>query len=170
MDVIISIGYRVNSKRGTQFRQWATRRLNEYLVKGYTLKQKRLEERNFELRQLKTGIHILKRAIKEEARNLGDARMLAELLDRFSSGLSLLDDYDHESLDEVGITKKQAIEIGSDEYRKIVDAMRKDFPSTLFGREKDDSFESSTRQIYQSFNGKELYLALEEKAATLLLY
>jgi hypothetical protein len=97
LDVIISIGYRVKSKRGTQFRQWATQRLNEYLVKGYAINQKRLAEKDFELKQLKTGIHILKRAIKEEARDLDDARIRAELLERFSSDLSLLDDYDHES-------------------------------------------------------------------------
>jgi len=168
LDAIISVGYRVNSKRGTQFRQWATQRLRDYLVEGYAINQKRLEEKNLELRHLKNGISILQRAIAEEARNLEDAGALAGLLERFSAGLSLLDDYDHEALDLVGKTSRPAEHIGVDEYRVIIKRMESEFSSDVFAVEKDKGFESATSQIYQAFGGKELYPTLEEKAATLL--
>jgi len=96
LDMIISVGYRVNSKRGTQFRQWATKRLKDYLIEGYAINRKRLEERNLELRHLKEGISILHRAIEQQAQILADAGNLAGLLEQFSAGLVLLDDYDHE--------------------------------------------------------------------------
>jgi len=168
LDVIISVGYRVKSKRGTQFRQWATKRLKEYLVEGYAINQKRLEERNFELQHLKTGIAILRRAIAHQAQNLKDAEHLAGMLEQFSGGLSLLDDYDHETLDDTGKTKRKAVLIEAAEYRKLVDAMRSEFVSELFGKQKDTGFESSIRQIYQSFGGTEMYSSVEEKAAMLL--
>jgi len=168
LDVIISVGYRVKSKRGTQFRQWATSRLKEYLVEGYAINQKRLEERNLEVQHLKTGIAILRRAIEYQAKNLDDAEHLAGLLEQFSGGLSLLDDYDHETLDVTGKTKHKAVIIEAAEYQKLVDAMRGEFAYDLFGREKDTGFESSIKQIYQSFGGTEMYPTVEEKAATLL--
>lgn len=168
LDVIISVGYRVKSKRGTQFRQWATKRLKEYLVEGYSINQKRLEERNLELQHLKTGIAILRRAIAHQAQNLDDAGHLAGLLEQFSGGLSLLDDYDHETLDDTGKTKRKAVIIDAAEYLKLIDAMRGEFVSELFGKEKDTGFESSIRQIYQSFGKTEMYPSVEEKAATLL--
>jgi len=168
LDVIISVGYRVKSKRGTQFRQWATKRLKEYLVEGYAINQQRLEERNFELQHLKTGIAILRRAIAHQAQDLKDAEHLAGMLEQFSGGLSLLDDYDHETLDDTGKTKRKAVLIEAAEYRKLVDAMRSEFVSELFGKQKDTGFESSIRQIYQSFGGTEMYSSVEEKAAMLL--
>ena len=168
LDMIISIGYRVNSKRGTQFRQWATQRLRSYLVEGYAINQKRLEEKNLELRHLKNGISILQRAIAEEARNLEDAGALTGLLDRFSAGLSLLDDYDHETLDCSGANAREAVRIGADEYRAIIKRMESEFSSDVFAVEKDKGFESAVDQIYQTFGRKELYPTLEEKAATLL--
>ncbi len=157
LDMIISVGYRVNSKRGTQFRQWATKRLKEYLVEGYSINQKRLVERNLELQHLKTGISILRRSIAEQAESLDDAGNLAALLEQFSHGLSLLDDYDHENLDVSGKTRRPAIVIEADEYRKLIQAMRSEIRSGLFGTEKDTSFESSVKQIYQSFGGTEAY-------------
>lgn len=168
LDAIISVGYRVNSKRGTQFRQWATKRLKEYLLEGYSINQKRLAERNLELQHLKAGISILRRSIEQQARSLNDAKELAALLDGFSHGLSLLDDYDHERLDQSGNTSRSAIRIEADEYRQLVKAMRSEFSSELFGKEKDGSFDSSASQIYQSFGGSEHYPSLEEKAAMLL--
>lgn len=168
LDVIISVGYRVKSKRGVQFRQWATTRLRDYLVQGYAINQKRIEERNLELQRLKTGISILRRAIAHQAQNLDDAEHLAGLLERFSGGLSLLDDYDHETLDVTGKTKRKAVIIDAADYQKLIDAMRSAFSSDLFGRRKDTGFESSIRQIYQSFGGTEMYPSVEEKAAMLL--
>lgn len=168
LDAIISVGYRVNSKRGTQFRQWATQRLKEYLVDGYAINQKRLEERNLEVQHLKTGIAILRRAIEYQAQDLIDAKHLAGMLEQFSGGLALLDDYDHETLDDTGKTKHEAVIIEAADYQKVIDAMRGEFVSELFGKEKDTGFESSIRQIYQSFDGTEMYPSVEEKAALLL--
>lgn len=167
LDAVLSVGYRVNSKRGTQFRQWATARLKEYLVEGYTINEKRLAEKNLELKQLKDGIGILHRAIEIEAKNLADAGSLASLLERFAAGLSFLDDYDHQTLDAKGKTERAATRIGADEYRALVRDMDAAFGSSVFGMEKDQGFDSAVSQIYQSFNGKDLYPSLEDKAATL---
>ncbi len=168
LDVIISVGYRVKSKRGTQFRQWATKRLREYLVDGYAINQRRLEERNLQLKHLKEGFSILHRAIEHQAKALEDANNLTDLLERFSSGLLLLDDYDHETLDAKGKTSHPVVRVGKEQYFALIDAMRNEFSSDVFGKPKDTSFDSSIHQIYQSFNGKELYPTLEEKAAVLL--
>ncbi|HFC00766.1 MAG TPA: death-on-curing protein, partial [Phaeodactylibacter sp.] len=104
LDVIISVGYRVKSIRGTQFRIWATQRLKDYLEKGYTINEKRLQEKEQEVLHLKTGIQILSRAI--EAKKEGREN---EILNIFSKGLSLLDDYDHEELDKKGKTKQETV-------------------------------------------------------------
>ena len=168
LDVIISVGYRVKSKRGTQFRQWATQRLKDYLVDGYAINQKRLEERNLELKQLKEGITILHRAIEQEAKTLKDAARLTGLLEHFSAGLLRLDDYDHETLDTKGKTALPSVRVGKEQYQGLIETMRTEFSSDLFGRPKDDSFESSISQIDQSFGGVELYPTIEEKAAMLL--
>lgn len=123
------------------------KRLKEYLVEGYAINQKRLEERNLELQHLKTGIAILRRAIEHQAQNLDDAGHLAGLLEQFSGGLSLLDDYDNETLDDTGKTKRKAIIIDAAEYLKLIDVMRREFSSDLFGKGKDTGFESSIGQI-----------------------
>ncbi|MDP2791528.1 MAG: virulence protein RhuM/Fic/DOC family protein [Rectinemataceae bacterium] len=168
LDAILSVGYRVNSRQGTRFRQWATTRLKEYLVDGYSINQKRLAERDMELRDLKNGISILRRSIEHRAIDLVDAGNLAQLLEQFAHGLSLLDDYDHKTLDTAGVTRRPAVVVEIHEYRAVIESMRGEFASELFGREKDDGFESSVRQIYQSYGGLELYPGLEEKAAMLL--
>lgn len=168
LDVIISVGYRIKSGRGVQFRQWATSRLKEYLVEGYAINKKRLEERNLEFQHLKTGIAILSRAIEQQAQSLGETEHLAGFLEQFAGGLSLLDDYDHEMLDLKGNTKSGAVVVEAVEYRKLIDAMRREFASDLFGRESDAGFEGAVRQIYQCFGKVDLYPSVEEKAAMLL--
>ena len=168
LDAILSVGYRVNSKRGTQFRQWATKRLKDYLVDGYAINQKRLEERNLEIKHLKEGISILHRAIEHQAKTIVDAEHLAALLEQFSAGLLLLDDYDHETLDKQGKTKREPVRVEKDRYLQLIEAMRTEFSSDVFGIPKDDSFDSSINTIYQAFGGNELYPTLEEKAAMLL--
>ncbi len=170
LDVIISVGYRVKSKRGVQFRQWATARLKEYLVEGYSINKRRLDERNLEIQHLKDGIRILRRTLETHEFETAETDNLTALLDEFAQGLSLLDDFDHETLDHSGKTRTHAAIIKSDEYRSIIASMRSDFPSGSFGIEKDDSFESSTAQIYQSLGGSDLYPSLEEKAAMLLYF
>ncbi len=169
LDAILSVGYRVNSRQGTLFRQWATARLKEFLVNGYAINEKRLAEKNLELQHLKNGIAILRRSIEQKSAGLIiEAGNLARLLEQFSDGLSLIDDYDHQTLDLSGKTAQPAELISVEEYLHVIDSMRTEFSSELFGKPKDHSFESSVRQIYQSFDGHELYPSLEEKAAVLL--
>ena len=165
LDAIISVGYRVNSKKGTAFRIWANSVLKQYLVQGYALNEKRLAQKEQEIRLLKDGIHILTRAatlaIEEKASD-------NTILETFARGLRLLDDYDHEQLDTKGLTKKEANYPSLDDYQTIIKAMLTEFSSVVFGREKDKSFESAINQITKGFGEEDFYPTLEEKAATLL--
>ncbi len=163
LDVIISVGYRVKSKQGTQFRIWATQRLKDYLVQGYAINEKRLAQKEMEVLHLKTGIQILSRAIEQKATEKG-----YEWLLQYAKGLELLDDYDHEKLDQQGITKKEAHYPSRQEYQHLIDQMKAGFDSAVFGVEKDQGFESAIAQIAQGFGGQDLYPTLEEKAAMLL--
>ena len=165
LDAIISVGYRVNSKRGTQFRQWATQRLKDYLVQGYAINEKRLAQKQQEVEYLKTGIRILNRAIEEQT-----TAEEFEMLRVFARGLSLLDDYDHESLDKKGLTQQQTSYPSVEEYLKMIRAMYSEFESDVFAKPKDESFQSSVNQIKQGFGDTEFYPTLEEKAANLLYF
>lgn len=165
LDVIISVGYRVKSQRGTQFRQWATKRLKDYLVDGYAINEKRLAQKQQEVEYLKTGIRILNRAMAEQT-----IKDEFEMLHVFSKGLELLDDYDHEQLDKTGKTKSDTIFPKFEEYMTLIKTMHSEFNSEVFAKPKDDSFHSSINQIQQTFGGKELYASIEEKAANLLYY
>lgn len=162
LDVIISVGYRVKSKQGTQFRIWANTILKEYLVKGYAVNEKRLEQKEQEVQLLKNGIQILSRAIEEKSEE-------NEWLSVFSKGLKLLDDYDHEELDAKGLTKKAALYPTRKDYQELINQMVVDFDSQVFGKEKDQNFQSSIAQIEKGFEDKDFYPTLEEKA-TMLLY
>ena len=163
LDAILSVGYRVNSKRGTQFRQWATQRLKDYLVQGYVINEKRLKEKQQEVEYLKTGIRILSRAIERQATD-EDSQMLKV----FAKGLDLLDDFDHQQLDKNGNTNSIVAYPTKNAYLELIKNMRSDFNSDVFAMPKDETFDSSIHQIQQSFNGKELYPSLEKKAAVLL--
>ena len=164
LDAIISVGYRVNSKRGTQFRQWATNRLKDYIIEGVALNEKRLAQKNKEIQVLHDGIRILSRAIEDQAVNNENYAWLHQ----FSIGLQLLDDFDHESLDTKGQHIKNVNYPSMSDYMALVEQMRNDLNSDVFGKEKDQSFHSSVNQIRQSFNEQDLYHSLEEKAAMLL--
>jgi hypothetical protein len=146
LDVIISVGYRVKSQRGTQFRQWATQRLKDYLVEGYAVNEKRLEQKQQEVEYLKTGIRILNRAMDEQT-----TAEEFEMLKVFAKGLSLLDDYDHELLDKKGITQQQTNYPSVEEYLKMIQVMYSEIDSELFAKPKDESFHSSVNQIKQCF-------------------
>ncbi|WP_031443999.1 virulence protein RhuM/Fic/DOC family protein [Arenibacter algicola] len=163
LDVIISVGYRIKSKRGTQFRQWASQRLKDYLIKGYTINQKRLEQTNQEIQILRSGIRILGRAIEDKAQEQG-----LQWLTQFAKGLTLLDDYDHERLDSKGLSKGPTNYPTKTEYKLLIDQMRKEFDSNLFGLEKDQGFDSAISQITKGFDENDFYPSIEEKAATLL--
>jgi prophage maintenance system killer protein len=163
LDVIISVGYRVKSIRGTQFRQWATKRLKDFLVEGVAINEKRLAQKNKEIQVLHDGIRILSRAIEEKASS-SDLKWLKQ----FSLGLQLLDDYDHELLDSKGNNTNSTIYPSTNEYARLVKLMQTEFKSNLFGREKDGGFDSAVNQIRQSFGKQEIYPSIEEKAAMLL--
>lgn len=164
LDAIISVGYRVNSKRGTQFRQWATQRLKDYLVEGVAINERRLAQKNKEIQVLHDGIRILSRAIEQQATENRSFRWLQQ----FSLGLQLLDDYDHERLDDKGLNAKQAVYPDLEAYMRLVNQMREEFQSDVFGKEKDQGFSSAVSQIRQGFGGLDVYPTIEEKAVMLL--
>ena len=157
LDMILSVGYRVNTRRGTQFRIWATQRLREYLVRGYVVHEKRLQ-------QLGQVVQLMRRV-----ENRLDARQVLDVIEHYSTGLTLLDDYDHQCLTRpAGSTQCYVLEY--DECRKLIDSMSFGAESDLFGREKDDSFRGALGNIYQSFGGADIYPTMEEKAARLLYF
>lgn len=170
LDMIISVGYRVKSKQGIQFRQWATKRLKEYLVQGYTLNERLLKEKVEKLTLLQNAFSLLNRSITNQAENLDEAQQISKLMSDFSVGLNLLDDFDNQRLDNKGNTKKEAVYISVDEFLDVIQKMKTEFTSEIFGNPKDDSFSSSVNQIYQTFDGKDCYPSIEEKAVNLLYF
>ena len=170
LDMIISVGYRVNSKIATQFRKWATSILKQYLVDGYAINEKRLQEQKSKVAQLQNAIKLLNRSIEHQAENIDDAKKLSALMADFASGLDLLDDYDNKTLDTKGKTIKPAVVIKKEEFLNVIDKMKPEFASDVFANPKDESFDSSINQIYQTFGGQECYPSLEEKAAMLLYF
>jgi len=170
LDMIISIGYRVNSKRGTQFRIWANNVLKEYIIKGYALNVKNLQEKEEAFKDLRKSINLIEKTIEHKVKDLKQAKIMIKILSDFSKGLSIIDDYDNNKLDKEGKTKREAVKIGYDEYKSIIKDLTKKFDSSIFGKEKDDSFYSSINQIYQTFNEKDLYSGIENKAAMLLYF
>jgi len=120
LDMILSVGYRVNSRRGTQFRVWANSVLKEYLIKGYTLNEKRLTEREKELQILKAAIQLLERSVANQARQLDQAQSFVNIIADFSNGLGILDDYDNGRLDSRGLTEKEAVPISYEECKSII--------------------------------------------------
>jgi prophage maintenance system killer protein len=164
LDVILSIGYRVNSKRGTQFRQWATKRLKDYLIEGIALNEKRLNQKNKEIQVLHDGIRILSRAIEEKLNSTDGF----DWLQQFNQGLQLLDDYDHEGLDSFGNHVFHTDYPTKHEYQAVLNLMRNEHHSNLFGKEKDGGFDSAINQIKQGFDEHDFYPSIEEKAAMLL--
>ncbi len=168
LDAIISVGYRVNSSRATQFRIWSTTVLKEYLTKGYAINKNKLLQEQEKVKTLQDTISLLSRSFSNQIQTIDEAQSVVKLLNNFSHGLNLLDNFDHKTLDEKGITKKEAVRISTDEFLQIVKEMKSEFASDVFGNPKDKSFDSSVNQIYQTFGGEELYPTLEEKAAMLL--
>ncbi len=163
LDAIISVGYRVNSKRGTEFRIWATKVLKDHIVKGYTQNPKRLKELKKTLK-LASEITHRKDLSGEEA-----TAMLRTITD-YAYALDLLDDYDHQRIRKYKTTKRKAKPITYAGVLTIINKMRETTPSGIFGAEKDQSLHSSLNAIMQSFDGKDLYPSLEEKAANLLYF
>lgn len=168
LDAIISVGYRVNSSRATQFRIWATNVLKEYLVKGYAINEKLLNDKQEKIQTLQATVSLLTRSLNNQIETLNDAQQVAKILDNFAKGLDLLDNFDHKTLDNKGTTQKEAVIISIKEFLSVINEMKSEFASDVFANPKDDSFESSVNQIYQTFGGNDCYPTLEEKAAMLL--
>ena len=167
LDMIISVGYRVNSKRGIKFRQWANRILKDYLVKGYAVNERIRKEQIGELRQL---VGILGRTIQgQPLLSTDETNALFEVVTDYTYALDTLDNYDYERLTIDKTTKEEPFHATYENAMEEIRLLRDKFGgSALFGNEKDDSFKSSIGQIYQTFGGEELYPSVEEKAAMLL--
>lgn len=157
LDVIISVGYRVKSKRGIAFRKWANKVLRDYIVKGYAVNDNRMN-------QLNEVVRIMKRT-----ENRLDAKQVLTVIEKYSVALELLDAYDHQNMErpEGGDT---IYVLTYEECRELIDSMKYGDSSDVFGNEKDDSFKGSIGAIYQTFAGQEIYPSLEEKAANLLYF
>ena len=173
LDMIISIGYRVNSKRATQFRIWATKTLKEYLVKGYTINQKRLLQAQNNFKELRGTINFLQGKSKHKLLE-GQEQEILNLLASYSKTLSLLSQYDKDKvrLIKKGKSKYSLIyeEAGNVIQKIKTEMIAKKEASVLFGQESGDKFEAILGNIYQTFNKKELYPSLEEKAVHLLYF
>ena len=167
LDMIISVGYRVNSKRGVKFRQWANRVLKQYLIKGYAINERLHHEQISELRQL---VQVVGRTLQHrEQGNTIETQDLLDVVVDYTYALDTLDNYDYERLTIDKTTKVAAFHATYENAMEQIQCLRDKFgASVLFGNEKDDSFKSSIGQIYQTFDGEELYPSVEEKAAMLL--
>ena len=164
LDMIISVGYRVNSLRGTQFRIWATNVLRKHLVDGFTLNEKRLKSAEHKYQELQKSIKLLGNIAQLEGVS-DEAKGIAQVISDYSRALDLLDDFDHERLSLPKGTKKAKYKLTYDKAKAIIEQMRQKFKdSKLVGQEKDQSFKSSLGAIYQTFDGRDLYPTIEEKA------
>lgn len=157
LDVIISVGYRVKSQRGIEFRKWANRVLKDYIIKGYAVNNNRIN-------QLGEVIRIMKRTQEQL-----DSKQVLSVIERYTTALDLLDSYDHQNMTRPKGSEAVYV-LTYEECRRLIDSMRFGDESDVFGNEKDDSFKGSIGNIYQSFGGADVYPTLEEKAANLLYF
>ncbi len=171
LDVIISVGYRVKSQRGTQFRIWANTVLKQYLLQGYALNEEKLKAEQEKLADLKRAVALSSRLIHHKDLSNDEARGILAILEKYSLALTVLDDYDHQRLQVVGTRTGAQAKITYNEAMQQIGLWRiRENLGGLFGNEKDDSFKSSLETIYQTFDGKELYPSIEEKSANLLYF
>jgi len=171
LDAIISVGYRVNSKRGVLFRKWATQLLKDYLIKGYALNQQRLQKQADQLNELKETIRILGNALEYKELSNDESKGLLKIISDYSYALEILDQYDYQTLKIENTSGKEVYQLTYEEAIKQIELVKKTYGnSELFGHKKDDSFKSSTATIYQTFGGVDLYPSIEEKAANLLYF
>ncbi len=173
LDMILSLGYRVNSKRATAFRIWATRVLKEHLIKGYSVNQKRLREKGLE--ELSQAIDLLKSTIEGSDLALTEAKGLLDVIVRYSRTWTLLQGYDEDALENREGQKEQRFILDFDEAKAAIAQLKQELiakgeATALFGNEKAGEFNGIIRNIYQTFGGTELLPTVEEKAANLLYY
>jgi len=171
LDAIISVGYRVNSKRGTQFRIWANKVLKDYLIKGYSINDKRLKLQADKLKELQNTVKIIGTVLDQKRLSGDEGEALLKLISDYSYALDLLDQYDYQKLEIPKGKTKETYQITYTEAKNLINKVRSAYNTTeLFGQEKDRSFESSISTIYQTHDGQDLYPTLEEKAAHLLYF
>ena len=171
LDVIISVGYRVKSLRGTQFRIWANNILKDYLVRGYALNEKRLQEQLQRFESLKQSILLIENIARHKALSITESEGLLKVITDFTYALDILDQYDYQKLQIIDTSHKEVIPVSYDEAMYAIQKLRGQLSNAdLFGREKDQSFRTSLDTIYQTFDGKDLYPSIEEKAAHLLYF
>ncbi len=164
LDAIISVGYRVNSRRGTQFRIWATQVLRDHLLRGYTVNQQRLA-------QLQQTIRLVAAVTHRRALAADEATSLLDLVRDYSYALNLLDDYDHDRLQPRRAVARKAVPIAPDEARRLIAVLRERFEAgPLFGQEKDAGLESALAGVFQTVVGRDAYPTIEDKAAHLLYF
>ena len=169
LDAIISVGYRVNSKRGVQFRIWANQVIKDFLIKGYALNEKRLTDQNDKLRSLKESVLILTKIVNQKKLTSDENEGLLKIITDYAYALDILDQYDYQKLKISNTSDKELFKITYDEARIHIGKLREIYGNkSLFGKEKDESFQSSLLTIYQTFDEKDLYPSVEEKAANLL--
>jgi prophage maintenance system killer protein len=169
LDAIISVGYRVNSKQGTRFRQWATQILRTHIVKGYTVNEQRLREESAKLREMQQTMELLARTLAAQELVTDTGKDVLRVITDYAYALTLLDRYDHGTLTIEGTTHQALHVIDYEEGIGIINAMKGEFDG-LFGNEKDQGFKSALGAIYQTFGGEELYPSVEEKGANLLYF
>ena len=171
LDAIISLGYRVNSIRGTQFRIWANKVLREYLVRGYSLNQQLLEKKNDKLKELQETARIIRNSVGTQELSGEESKGLLDIIADYSFALDILDQYDHQTLTISDTSPGETYRLNYEEVINQIEKVRNAHGnSELFGREKDESLKSSIGTIYQTFDGEELYPSIEEKAANLLYF
>ena len=171
LDAIISGGYRVNSKRGIQFRIWANKVLKEYLIKGFSIDKKRLVQQNEQLRELQDSVKILGNILDHKALSNDESIGLLKIISDYAYALDILDQYDYQSLEIKDTSGKETYQLTYEEAMTQIMLVKKAHGnSDLFGHEKDDSFQSSVASIYQTFGRIDLYPSIEEKAANLLYF
>jgi len=169
LDAIISVGYRVNSKRGVQFRVWANQILKEYLINGYTINERRLTSKIDDLNSLKETVLLLNKIKEQKKLTTEESEGLLKIISEYAYALDILDRYDFQDLQITDTSDKELYRISYNEATRKIDELRQIYGnSQLFGKEKDNSFRSSISTIYQTFDKKDLYPSIEEKAANLL--
>lgn len=171
LDVIISVGYRVKSPRGTQFRIWANKILKDYLFNGYVINEKRFREQSQQLEELKQTVKLLENVTNNHTLTSDEATGLLKVVIDYTYALDVLDQYDHQVLEIHDTTEEELYQITYEEAMLAIKGLRDKFGgSSLFGNEKDDSFQGSLAAIYQTFDGQYVYPSVEEKAANLLYF
>jgi hypothetical protein len=171
LDVIISVGYRVKSIRGTQFRIWATNVLKQHLVQGYTINEKRLKEQSDKIVELQKAVNLLSKTAETMYLTSDEAQGIIKIISDYTHALNILDGYDYDNLKISNTSGKEKYKLNFSDAIKFVDSLKLKFgTSALFGKIRGASFESSINTIYQTFGKKKLYPSIEEKASNLLYF